>query len=78
MSYKQSDYATHSTRSDLALQSGKVEGHGINSAERWLMAIAVTLLLLAYQSVEGKIIFSQEYSPRAESSSLLQKLHQSH
>ena len=49
MSYKQSGYPTHSTRSDFALQREKAHRNCINLAERWLTAIAITVLLLAYQ-----------------------------
>lgn len=49
MSYKQSDYVTDSTRGEFTLQNGKVKQHSVNSVERWLMAIAITLLLLIYQ-----------------------------
>ncbi len=49
MSYKQSDYVTGSTKGDFTLQNGKAKQHSVNSGERWLLAIAITLLLLAYQ-----------------------------
>ncbi len=65
MSYKQSDYVSGSTRGDFTLQNDKAKQHSINSGERLLMAIAITILLLIYQ-----ISFSQPTGLKQDSDSL--------
>lgn len=49
MGYKQSDCITSSTRGEFTLHNRKVKQHNVNSVERWLTAISITLLLSMYQ-----------------------------